>query len=67
MPLPRGVDIWADLGKWLRRFKIQTAFDVGANAGQSALDIVRHHLPCSVWCFEPVPETYCALQQRMQS
>lgn len=63
----RGVDLWADLARWLRRFKINTAFDVGANVGQSAVEIVRHHPECRIWCFEPVAETCRVLRKRMEA
>lgn len=63
----RGVDLWADLAQWLWRFKINTAFDVGANVGQSAVEIVRHHPECRIWCFEPVAETYRVLRKRMEA
>ena len=36
--LPRGVDVMADMARWLPNHAVTVAFDVGANKGQSATE-----------------------------
>lgn len=62
----RGVNLWCDLKRWLPTMKIRNAFDVGANLGQSAIDICEHHPECVIWCFEPIPATYQLLENQLR-
>lgn len=41
---------------------VQTIFDVGANAGQSAQQFRRHFPNAQIHCFEPYPEAFSRLQ-----
>ena len=64
---PHGTDLQTDIARRLPGYKINRVFDVGANTGQSAVDYVRWPGVAAVDCFEPVPEVYKALVDRVQS
>lgn len=65
--LPRGMDLAADLSRWLPEFKPQIVFDVGAHRGQSTERFLRWFPAARVFAFEPVSRTYAELVRRYQS
>ncbi len=62
--LPRGVDLAADLARWLPDFKPTTVFDVGAHRGQSTERFLRWFPAAQIFAFEPVSRTYQELAHR---
>lgn len=60
--LPFGVSWTADARWCLQARPLETAFDVGANLGQTAEVICRSFPGCRVWCFEPVRSSFRRLQ-----
>jgi FkbM family methyltransferase len=63
--LPRGIDLSADLERWLPRFQAAVVFDVGAHHGQSARSFLRWFPAAQVYCFEPVTGTFRTLSQNL--
>ena len=63
--LPRGIDLSADLARWLPGFTAGVVFDVGAHHGQSAEQFLRWFPAARVLCFEPVPESFALLSQKL--
>lgn len=55
---PFGVDHYLDIRKIARGSSFDTIFDVGANAGQSALEFERKLPPATIYSFEPLPATF---------
>jgi FkbM family methyltransferase len=65
--LPRGIDPFDDLANYLPKLRVRTVFDVGANIGQSA-DIFQSRFPAStIYCFEPVEDTFRQLQSSFRA
>jgi FkbM family methyltransferase len=60
-PLPHGADLYSDLRKRLGNYRFKTVFDVGANAGQSALEYLQAFPEAEIYSFEPVAATYQGL------
>jgi FkbM family methyltransferase len=62
---PYGLDPWRDLGRLAGVWKIDlaTAFDVGANTGQTASLLKKMWPALRIVCFEPTPDTFEILQQ----
>jgi FkbM family methyltransferase len=62
---PYGLDPWRDLerlaGEW--QIALATAFDVGANIGQTATLLKKLWPAMRIVCFEPTPDTFATLQQ----
>ena len=55
---PRGVDTFQDIKLNLKNYQIETIFDVGANTGQSA-NLYSSLFPSStIFCFEPIKESF---------
>lgn len=65
--LPRGIDLAADLSRWLPEFKPVIVFDVGAHRGQSTERYLRWFPAAQVYAFEPVNATYAELVRRVGS
>lgn len=61
--LPRGVDVFHDIAKYLPRQHVEIFFDVGANVGQSALSYTKKFPAAQIYSFEPAPESFLQLQQ----
>ncbi|MDW3176741.1 MAG: FkbM family methyltransferase [Acidimicrobiia bacterium] len=57
-PLPRGVSIFSDIKRALPEHRIEVVFDVGASTGVSATSYLTNFPHSSVYCFEPIAETY---------
>jgi FkbM family methyltransferase len=55
---PRGVDFAQDIRMTLPRFRASVVFDVGANAGQSAILFLRTFPAASIYSFEPATDTF---------
>jgi FkbM family methyltransferase len=62
--LPRGVDLFVDLGRDLADFKPAVIFDVGANVGLSTAACLARFPKAEIYSFEPVEKTYAQLDQR---
>lgn len=62
--LPRGIDLAADLARWLPEFRADVVFDVGAHRGQSTERFLRWFPQAQVFAFEPVSQTYRELVAR---
>jgi FkbM family methyltransferase len=60
--LPRGCDLFFDLGRCFGLGRFKTVFDVGANVGQSAAEYARVFPAASIYSFEPVAATYRELE-----
>ena len=60
--LPRGINVFSDIETWLPNYRINEIFDVGANIGQSAKKFYDLFPHCSIFCFEPILETFCQLK-----
>ncbi len=61
--LPRGVDVFHDIEKYLPNQPLEILFDVGANIGQSAAHYTKKFPRAEIFCFEPIPESFTALQR----
>lgn len=62
-----GVNVYDDVSRILPdREAIRCVFDVGANFGQTALEIHRHFPSAEVYSFEPVQSTFATLKQNTQ-
>ena len=59
--IPRGLSQFHDLRKCLNA---RVVFDVGANVGQSAEHYLRALPKATIYCFEPIAETFEKLQSR---
>ena len=65
--MPYGVDPWNDVARLSRSQPIQIAFDVGAHVGQTARALVRYFPQARILSFEPMPDTFKALEKNTQS
>lgn len=63
--LPRGIDLAADLSRWLPALKPQVVFDVGAHQGQSTERFLRWFPAARIYAFEPVSQTYRGMMKRI--
>lgn len=63
--LPRGTDLFQDISHHLPALRMDVVFDVGANTGQSAMDFLDWFPGVTVYCFEPVADTFRELRRRM--
>jgi FkbM family methyltransferase len=60
-----GADLYADLMRRAPAFPVNVVFDVGANVGMSALTIRRHFPAATIYCFEPISETFRQLKRTL--
>lgn len=60
-PLPRGLDLFADLADQLPRKRFDVVFDVGANDGRTALVFAAAWPGARIHAFEPSSETFARL------
>jgi len=58
----RGINHYDDFRLHLRHQKFLTIFDVGANHGQTARDLVGKYPDAVIHCFEPNPDCYPSLK-----
>ena len=63
----RGISPFEDIAASLPKLKIQLVFDVGANVGQSAAMYLSELPRATIYCFEPVNETFKQLKQAVVS
>lgn len=56
--VPRGLDPFHNLSRFLPNWNCTTVFDVGANVGQSALTFYRRFPEAHIHAFEPFPSTF---------
>ena len=56
--MPFGIDEYADLKAKFKNFKFQTIIDVGANVGQSALQVRENFPDAEIYSLEPIKATY---------
>jgi len=59
--LPVGVNLKYDIEYKLKRIKINTIFDVGANVGQTAIQCAKDFPNAKIYSFEPISKTYQTL------
>jgi FkbM family methyltransferase len=64
--LPRGIDVFKDMATFLPNYRINVVFDVGANVGKSAESYIAKFPSTSVFCFEPVAESFQQLEVNMK-
>jgi FkbM family methyltransferase len=60
---PSDLDYWADISELLSKASSVTAFDVGANLGQTIRTLVRVFPRVSFHAFEPSPSTFSELAE----
>lgn len=67
MPLtrvvPPGISYPYDIKRFIKSYKLNHIFDVGANIGQTSLFLNRHFPTAQIFAFEPIQETYKKLQE----
>lgn len=56
-----GEYVFADIERKLPSFRARTIFDVGANIGEVANRFAAQFEEATIYCFEPVPQTYSIL------
>lgn len=64
--MPYGIDWVWDIHRVANGRPVRTAFDVGANVGQTTRLIKQRFTDCHVHAFEPVSATYRALERGVQ-
>jgi FkbM family methyltransferase len=60
-----GLDYWADISEILSKAGSVTAFDVGANLGQTVHKLVQVFPMASIHAFEPSPSTFSELSRAL--
>lgn len=65
--IPFGVNIAHDLCQKFPNYRVEVVFDVGANVGQSALHYVSAFPASTIYCFEPITETFEALKRNVEN
>ena len=65
--LPRGIDPFFDLSKAFPNRPVKVIFDIGANIGQTAVEIRKFYPYSQILCFEPVKSTYEILRKKLKS
>ena len=63
--LPAGVDLSRDIRRDTDPKSIRTVFDVGASVGYMTDYFAQCFQNAQIHCFEPIPETYKVLENRM--
>ena len=56
--LPLGTDLYLDIQHSLPNLRVETVFDVGANVGQTAAEVLSRFPAAQLYCFEPVSENF---------
>lgn len=62
--VPHGLSAWYDIQRLADRREFGVIFDVGANVGQTAYQLVRYFPRAQIHCFEPVGETFQKLSRQ---
>ncbi|MEI8340779.1 MAG: FkbM family methyltransferase [Verrucomicrobiota bacterium] len=60
-----GLDAWADLDELFRQHPAKTVFDVGANCGQTSLQLATTLPGAKIVAFEPNPNLFPELQSNL--
>lgn len=60
-----GLDIWADLSELFRRTPPNVLFDIGANCGQTSMQLARIMPKAKIFAFEPNPNVYPELKHHI--
>lgn len=63
---PFGLDKFADIRMILARHPVRTIIDVGANVGQSAMEMRKAWPGAMIHCCEPVPATFARLKAAVE-
>ena len=58
-----GINFFADVKRLVPDHKMTTIFDVGANVGQSAIEMIKESPDSKIYCFEPIAKTYNQLEK----
>jgi len=64
--LPRGISVVHDIARQFLGYRFNIIFDVGANVGQSAFVYLSSYPSSTIYCFEPIAETYNNLRIKMK-
>jgi|ERR1035437_438374 FkbM family methyltransferase len=64
--LPHGVNVYIDLKRLRRGFPIKTIFDIGANIGQTSLNLAEKFPSAMIYAFEPFEKTFSQLVANTQ-
>ncbi len=64
--VPRGIDLFHDIRRYLPELQVNVVFDVGANQGQSARKYLSSFPGATIYCFEPVENTFLQLQENLR-
>lgn len=64
--IPRGWDLFRDIASDLPRLPIRVVFDVGANAGQSAIKFLSGFPAATIYSFEPSDITFRKLESALR-
>lgn len=64
--LPFGYCIENDISRRFPGYRVDVIFDVGANIGQSALSYVSSFPESTIFCFEPIKESFEQLKRNVQ-
>jgi FkbM family methyltransferase len=60
-----GLDVWADLGELFRRKQAKVLFDIGANSGQTSMQLAAILPGAKIMAFEPNPDVFPELQRNL--
>ena len=63
--MPFGVSVAHDISLRFPGYRLDVIFDVGANVGQSALRYASTYPASTIYCFEPVKETFDQLTRNV--
>lgn len=64
--LPRGIDPFHDVRRYLPRLEVNVVFDVGAHQGQSAQKYLSNFPGATIYCFEPAENTFLQLLESLR-
>ena len=64
--LPFGLDVLGDIKSRMQDYDFRVCVDVGANKGQTAKYMREHFPEASIYCFEPIKDTFDLLQKKTQ-
>jgi FkbM family methyltransferase len=65
--VPIGISVDDDIARRLPNYRLDMIFDVGANIGQSAYAYLSDYPYSTIYCFEPIAETFKELESNMRS
>ena len=62
--MPFGISIWEDMDRLRPRYEKNVLFDIGANVGQTYINMRQHFSGSEIYCFEPSKQPYEELQKK---